>query len=235
MKHCLALKNVTVDYGSKRIGPVSASLDWGVHALVGPNGAGKSTLLRAAAGLVEYSGAVHLCDKPSYMPATPSVDPLAYVHDVLRAGLYGSRATMEDAIYWLEELGARQFYNRRFSTLSSGEKRLVCIARALSRRSKIVLLDEPLAFLDVTNQALVLRVLRDYTRALSGLVLVTTHELHYLGFFDSILVLDDGRQAYHGSPSGVDASMLSRVYGIEMEEITRGVFIPKAILEPSVR
>jgi len=224
---CLAARQLTVTAGGETIlGPIDFSVPPStLAAVIGPNGSGKTTLLRAAAGLIAYRGSIEACDKPAYMPAVPQVDPLALALDVLKAGLYGSSVGVEQAVEEAEKLGVGSLLERMFHTLSSGEKRLVCIARALSRRSRLLLLDEPLAFLDVSNQARVLRALRDYAREKRAAVLASTHELHYLRFFDHVILLRGGSKAYEGPPGGLDKSLLEEVYGVELEEPAPGVYV----------
>jgi len=224
---CLSATRLRVEAGGATIlGPIDFSVPPAtLAAVIGPNGSGKTTLLRAAAGLTRYKGRVDTCDRPAYMPAVPQVDPLALARDVLKAGLYGAPASFEHAVEQARTLGVEWLLERMFHTLSSGEKRLVCIARALARRSKLALLDEPLAFLDVSNQARVLQVLRDYARGRGAAVLASTHELHYIRFFDHVIVLEGGRKRYEGPPEGLSKDLLEEIYGVELEEPAPGVYV----------
>lgn len=205
-------------------------------AIIGPNGSGKTTLLRALAGVVGYKGKTQVCKPHSYMPAQPQIDPLALAIDVVKAGLYGASGGLDEAIRWAPRLGVEGLLHKRFSILSSGEKRLVCLLRALARRPRALLLDEPLSFLDVSNQALVLRVLREYAQARSAAVLVSTHELHYLSYFDEIIVLDRGRTRFQGPPEKLGEDVVEEVYGVKVKMLRPGVFVPAELLgEASVR
>ncbi len=229
---CIWARDLTVDAGGKRIlDHVSLHVPrQRLVAIIGPNGSGKTTLLRALAGIISHEGQVRVCEPYSYMPAQPQVDPLALSVDVVKAGLYGSQGSLEEAMDWARKLGVDELVYRRFSTLSSGEKRLVCILRALARRPIALLLDEPLSFLDVSNQALVLRVLREYARLRGASVIVTTHELHYLSYFDEILLLDGGRVRFQGPPEELGEEVIEDVYGVKVVMLKPGVFVPAELL-----
>ena len=230
--NCLTVENLTVEYSGRRVlGPISWKPEGRLVGIIGPNGVGKTTLLMAIAGVTHRKGRVSTCSRPAFMPAQPMVDPLARVRDVIAAGLYGVSPDPNHVSHIIERMGIEGFLDRRFGSLSSGEKRLVCIARTLARKSKVVLLDEPLSFLDVSNQARVLQVLREYAEMVEGVVLATTHELHYLVYFDTILLLFKGRVAYSGDPASLGGEVLERVYGVEIEMLHPGIFVPKPLLE----
>ena len=217
---------------------ISFAFGPGLNAIVGPNGAGKSTLLKVIAGLTGYTGKLRFCGskieslkgRVSYMPATPVVDPLATVRDVLEAGLYGTSQSTEAALGILEEFLPLEYFTRRFLTLSSGEQRLVCIARALARNSRVVLLDEPLSFLDVKNQVKILNYIKKYTREYSAIVLAAIHEIHYLHAFQRIMLIDGGKAYFQGTTNDLKRELIEKIYGIEILEVNeKGYrsFIPK--------
>lgn len=216
--------NVTIE-GRRIVSNVNLQLGPGVHSIVGPNGAGKTTLLKAILGLVPTSGRIVYDGRrldpaeAAYSPATPIVDQLALVEDVLRAGVYNSRGGFEDAVSYLRRLGLQSYIRRRYSSLSSGEQRLVWIARTLGRRARLVLLDEPLSFLDVRNQSVVLRMLREYSRINNAVVILTTHEIHYIWYFDTVSVMNMGRILYTGPPEGLDKEVLEETYGVELRYV----------------
>lgn len=208
-----------VSVESLRLGP-------GLHAIIGPNGAGKTSLLRALAGVVPYRGEASICGRRSpaeardiigYMPAYPEVDLLAMARNVIEAGLYGSRAG-EDSVVWASRLvGVDGLLDRRFSTLSGGERRLVCLARVLARRPKVLLLDEPLSFLDLKNVARVIGLLRGIAGD-GRIVLVAGHELQYLSAFDTVTVVSRGATVYSGRPEEVPLALLEEVYETRLVE-----------------
>ena len=231
-------KNISVKANGRVIlDNVSFAFGPGLNAIVGPNGAGKSTLLKAIAGLTGYTGEIRFCGsrieslrgRASYMPATPVVDPLATVRDVLEAGLYGTSLSVEAALGVLEEFLPLGYSSRRFLTLSSGEQRLVCIARALARNSRVVLLDEPLSFLDVKNQVKILNYIKKYAERSKAIVLAAIHEIHYLHAFQRIMLLDKGKACFQGTTNDLKRELIENIYDLKLLEVNekgyRG-FIP---------
>ena len=99
---------------------------------------------------------------------------------------------MEDA---LEVLGIQELKDRDISTLSDGEFKKACLAVGLTRQAKVLLLDEPTAFLDVENRISVLQTLHDVARKTGTAVLFSSHDLHdALSVVDRVFAItQDGR------------------------------------------
>lgn len=221
-----------------------------VFTIVGPNGAGKTTLLKALAGIVHIaSGTIKVCgyDVTSgsassvigYAPASITIDPWCKVIDALIAARYGISNTFlpttedyKEAYRVSEILGITHLLQRYVGSLSSGEGKLVLIASALVRGPKVLLLDEPLAFLDVRNQALIMRLLRELSRR--GLTIITTsHELHLVSTYsDEVMLLNKGRIVTVGKPNEVlRKDLLEIIYGTKLIDIERAdqkILIPTA-------
>ena len=205
----------------------------GLHGVIGPNGSGKTTLLRVLAGVAGHRGEARVCGRSprqaraltGYMPQSPLVDPLATARDVVAAGLYG--APRQGAEWASRLVGVEGLLDRRFASLSGGEQRLVCLARALARRPRLLLLDEPLSGLDIRNAVRVLRLLRSLSRG--STIVASAHELHYIGAFDTVTLLSRGRPLYHGPPGGLEPGLLEEAYGVPVEAAVVGgvrVFLP---------
>ncbi|WP_246843384.1 heme ABC transporter ATP-binding protein [Allokutzneria sp. NRRL B-24872] len=201
-------------------------------ALVGPNGAGKSTLLAAIAGDLPHQGsvlidgrepssyrAVELARLRSVLPQHTTLSFPFRVRDIVEMGRAPWAGTPEEkhdeevVRDSMERAGVVEFADRRFPSLSGGERARVSLARVLAQRTPLLLLDEPTAALDLKHQELVLAVAR--RRAAEGCAVVVV--LHDLGLAaahaDQAVVLRGGRVAASGSPVEVfTPELLSEVY-----------------------
>ncbi len=181
-------------------------------AVLGPNGAGKSTLLSVAAGLLRPdSGRVVLDGRELTAPGTfvpthdrrvalLAQDPLLFPHlSVLENVAFGPRShgtSRRDAHAaarrWLEEVDAAELADRRPGQVSGGQGQRIALARALAAEPRLLLLDEPMAALDVA----VLPALRQTLRRVLAdrtVVLVTHDVLDALLLADRVVVLEGGR------------------------------------------
>ncbi len=105
--------------------------------------------------------------------------------------------------------------DRKFSTLSGGEKQLVMISRAVAQSARILLLDEPIAGLDYGNQIRILNILKSLS-AKGYLVLQITHNPeHVFWFADEVLVLENGIISAYGAPENIlTKTLIERIYNI---------------------
>ena len=197
-----------------------------VLALLGPNGAGKTTLLRAVAGLLAVDrGTIALdatvLDDPArrvfvaaehreigvvfqdhrLFPHLRVVDNVAFG---LRARGTARAVARADAVSWLGRLGLAELSRRRPRGLSGGQAQRVALARALACRPRALLLDEPLAALDVQTRAEVQGELRKHLGAFAGPTLLVTHDpIEALLLAGRIVVLEGGRIAQQGTPAEI--------------------------------
>lgn len=171
--------NLSLPYGICR--NVSFHLEPGECILLaGPNGSGKTTLLMSLAeeGTVPSSAALIPTGIPKIKGFT--------VQEFVRTGCYRESdwagrlsAEMEKRLAdSLELLGLKELKNRDISTLSDGEFQKACIAVGLTRNCKLLMLDEPTAFLDVDGRAMVLEALKKAAEESGICVVFTSHDLH---------------------------------------------------------
>jgi iron complex transport system ATP-binding protein len=207
------------------------SLDFqnpGVIAVLGPNGAGKTTFLKLLAGLLpDSTGSVMIRDKElkslsstqlaqqvTYLPPN-EVHAFAFrARDVILLGDIkqdgsGDRRANE----LMEQLSIAHLGNRLFSELSSGEQRRVALARSLLADAPILLLDEPLAQIDVAGALVieaVLRTLRD------KLIFITTHDPNFR-FANEAVLINGGRVVNHGPADKIiTQANLSSLFGAKV-------------------
>ena len=178
----LRLQDVSVRLGGRDIlGDVSFGIRPGQFTgLIGPNGAGKTTLLKVILGLQPVTSGSVLLDgapRPSrdasigYVPQKLGLEPDVplRVRDVVSLGLDGhkfglrlpSRARREQVSDMLTAVGAQRYADARVGELSGGEQQRVMIAHALISRPRLLLLDEPLANLDISSEQGIVSVLAD--------------------------------------------------------------------------
>lgn len=210
-----------------------------VVALLGPNGAGKTTVLRALAGLtpldrgrIEVSTAdptaVHVLDDPVagiFVPPErrpvgvvfqeyllfPHLSVLDNVAFGLRARGVDRRVAAGHAHTWLERMGLDGFADRRPASLSGGQAQRVALARALATDPDVLLLDEPLAALDVGTRGGVRRELRRHLDGFTGSRLLVTHDpVDAQVLADRVVVLEHGHIVQAGTLADVTAHPRSR-------------------------
>jgi len=190
-----------------------------VVAILGPNGAGKSTVLAAIAGVVRPdAGRAILGDavlfdvaggtwQPAYARGTALLaqDPLLFPHlDVVDNVAFGPRSagrtraqSRATAMTWLAEVDAAGLAGRKPSELSGGQAQRIAVARALAADPRLLLLDEPMAALDITVVPAMRQVLK---RVLVGrsAIIVTHDVLDALLLADRVVVMERGRIVEEG-------------------------------------
>jgi len=191
-------------------------------ALVGPNGAGKSTALGAIAGLVPNAGTVRVGDRVLDELAVERrrvgyvfQDYLLFPHlTVIENVAFGPRATgmpradaRQAASDWLARLDLTALAQRRPAQLSGGQAQRVALARALASDPEVLLLDEPLAALDVEIRADVRAELATHLANYAGLTIVVTHSLaDVTALAHDVIVLEAGRATQRGTVAQLAAS-----------------------------
>lgn len=200
---------------------VSIRVDAGeAVAILGPNGSGKSTLLRTLVGLVPFQeGQLNLFGTPlrkfrswrrvGYVPQHASVSVAnATVREIVASGRLAHhrwfawlrRYDREVVDQCLATVGLSQRAGWSFAHLSGGQKQRVLVARALATEPELLVMDEPLAGVDLESQAALAKILRDQRDAGLGLALVL-HETEALAeVLDRTVRLCDGRIVTHVDP-----------------------------------
>ena len=192
----LALRNIRVQYGAETVLdlPFINICDREIVAIVGANGAGKSTLVRVM-GLLERRptcGSISFRGKPaapddyltlrrriaSVLQAPLLLDDTVYANVALGLKLRAvSREQVEGRLRpWLERLGIVELANRGARTLSGGEARRACLARALVLEPELLLLDEPFSGLDSPSRAVLLPDLQRVLTQTGAAVVIVTHD-----------------------------------------------------------
>lgn len=203
-----------------------------VVAVIGPNGSGKTTLLKVLLGLLPADGEVTVLGRRpqrgdrriGYVPQsyTAATGTSVRARDLVQLGVSGARwglgrSARRDAARVdgaLAAVGARSIADRRVSELSGGQQQRVAIAQALVDDPALLLLDEPLANLDVRNQREIVDVLRDINRDRGVTILVVVHDLNpLLSVLTGAVYLLDGHAHFAAVDDVVDETLLSHLYG----------------------
>ena len=238
----LRLDGIDVSLGGRQVlSDVSFTIRKGEFTgLIGPNGAGKTTLLRVILGLQEPSSGQVLIDGETrqksnkssigYVPQKLVIDPdmPLRARDVVSLGLDGhrlgfgfpSRQRRDLVNETLCSVGAEEYADARVGELSGGEQQRVLIAHALISRPKLLLLDEPLANLDLKSEQEIVAVLGKLAREHEISVLLSAHDMnHLLSVMDRIVYVANGRVATGSTDEVVTSEGLSRLYGHHVDVV----------------
>jgi ABC-type multidrug transport system ATPase subunit len=188
-------------------------------AIVGPSGCGKTTLLKTIAGLNPESGGALFWESrdlskegdfsPSEIGYVPqfsiAYDPLTVDESVEAATRLRVRCRDTEELdrridHVLEETGLAPISDRQVKVLSGGQKRRLGLAMELVSDPKLLLCDEVTSGLDPRSEREIVHLLHELSRKDGRIVLSVTHSLAHLELYDSILVLHEGRVAFHGPP-----------------------------------
>jgi iron complex transport system ATP-binding protein len=241
-RNSLAVSEITAGYASAAVlQNVSFVLKPGeMLAIVGPNGAGKSTLLKVAGGsLRPWHGSVELLDRPlaSYhrrslarlVAMVAQENQVAFRFTVLEIVLMG-RAPHLGSFHLetdhdlaaahgaLERFELLDLAHRPINELSGGERKRVFLARALAQEPRVMLLDEPTAFLDLRHVAEILTQFRRLCAEDGLAVVATMHDLNAAASYaDRVLLLNNGVMVGYGPPDEVlTAANLEQVYQVKV-------------------
>lgn len=215
--------------------------DGEIVSIIGPNGSGKSTLLKAVSRQIPYfKGKVELegIDLRSISPkqAARKMCMLSQknqapsdmtVNDLVSYGRYPHKKWYEklnhedqEIIEWaMEKTNLFQYKDRTVVSLSGGESQRAWIAMALAQRPKILLLDEPTTYLDISHQHEVLELVRELNRDMGMTVLMVLHDLNQASYYsDQVVVVQDGEKAMYGTPEQVmTKDMIRSIYRMDAE------------------
>ncbi len=234
----LSFQNVSFGYERNRpiLQGVSFDLRPGrITAILGPNGVGKTTLLYLALGwLSAWNGDIHIDGHPlrsysrlergRWLALVPQSEHTPFDYTVLEYVLMGraphlpplgmpTSADYAAALLALEQVGVDALAEHPVPQMSSGERQLVLLARAIAQSPRLLLLDEPTAHLDLRNKSRLIQIMRDL-RAQGITLLMTNHEPEVvLALADDVLLLEQGGAPQFGPLEQVfTAESLSRIY-----------------------
>lgn len=243
MNEHIDIKNLSWSYPSKEVfSSITTSIKSGSFtSIIGPNGVGKTTLLRLLTRwLVPESNTVFINGKDINSHSRKELGrTVAFVKqdignqvnlpviDIVLMGRYPhnsrfsttSKTDKDIVIQALHQTHTLHLKDRLFTTLSSGEMQRVFIARALAQQTEILLLDEPIAHLDLMHQIQILRLLKGLQQDKGLTVISVLHDLNYAAQCStSVILFYNGTIFAQGSPGHVlKRENIQAVYGIAVE------------------
>jgi len=240
MSSAFVLENVSVVYGkTKALKDISLEIEENcITSILGVNGSGKSTLLKALSSFLPLqTGKITVFDKSnltrkekahliSYLPQYRSI-PDCTVEQLLLYGRFPhksflhsySQADKDFVANIIEENSLSPFAKTALSCLSGGQRQKAYIAMALCQEAKIMLLDEPLTFLDIKQQFEILSLLRSIATTKARSVVMVSHNLDLsLTLSDRIILLDSGSLVYSGTPDKATA-YIDSIFGVKTHKV----------------
>jgi iron complex transport system ATP-binding protein len=237
----LRAQNLTLGYDRK---PIIQGLDLEIPAgqitvLVGPNGCGKSTLLKGLARLIRpQHGRIYLHDQPiakfaaqafaqqvGLLPQGTSAPEGLTVRELVAQGRYPYQnwwqaESAEDTAKIAESLaltGLTELTWRSLNQLSGGQRQRVWIAMALAQDPKVLLLDEPTTFLDLSHQLEVLELLHKLNRTQHKTIVMVLHDLNQAcRYADHLIAMRSGQVYAQGNPQTVlNVDLVRQVFDLE--------------------
>ncbi len=224
----LELENISFSYNKNKsfIQNFTLSIrDGEFIGLLGANGSGKSTILRLASGILKpYEGNIRLWGKPlhsyknkdrakllCYLPQLLDINVPFRVKELVAMGLYPydimPEITIDDALELVGLTGKSDSY---ITHLSGGERRRVFIAMTLLQGAGILLLDEPLANLDIKYQLEIQKLLRELKEKNNISIIMALHDINMALQFEKVILIKNGNIIQSGQPETVLTKPLLR-------------------------
>ncbi|TCD54619.1 ABC transporter ATP-binding protein [Alloscardovia theropitheci] len=230
-----------------------------VTAIVGTNGTGKTTMLSAELGILPLSsGKLNVLGAPAgknnarigYVPQnyTEISESNITVFDFVLLGISGSRwgfmpsrkQDREEVNKILEFVRLQEHSYKRIRELSGGQRQRAAIAQALVNKPELLILDEPLANLDISSQNSIVELLSQLNKKMGMTIQVVAHDLNILlPILTGAVYLLDGHPHYSSMNNMLDSQLLTHLYGTKVEIITTpqgDMFVThNSAMEPSSR
>ena len=232
----LELNSVTFGYpgGGTVVRDLSCSLrEREIIGLLGANGSGKSTVLKLAAGMLRpRAGNITLWNKPlasfrnrdrakllCYFPQHLDVTVPFTVREIVGMGLYPYEIppamSVDEA---MELVGIADKADSTVMTVSGGERRRVFLAMTLIQGAGILLLDEPLANLDIRYQIEFLKLIRKLRETRGIAVLMALHDINLALQFEKVMVINEGAVLSSGRPDDVlTTELIRKAFAVDVE------------------
>ncbi|HQA28381.1 MAG TPA: ATP-binding cassette domain-containing protein [Brevefilum fermentans] len=255
----LSAQNLSFAYQPEKtiLHDVSLKVQTGeVLYILGPNGVGKTTLLHILAGLLtpdtghvfladEHLEAYSAAERAKLIGLIPQLYTPVFAYTIKEMVIMGRAphlgwlsapskpdvAIVDEA---LEQVGLYELRDRAFTSLSGGERQLALIARGLAQKCSLLLMDEPTAHLDLSNQHRILEIINQLSDQGLSFIISSHSPNDALAYADNVVLLSGGWVTEYGPPKQIlTEPNISSVYGIKTEVIfdwLEGKAVPKAVV-----
>lgn len=245
----LSISHLNFSYDQKKIlSDITLELESGVFTgIIGPNGSGKTTFAKLISKLLKADkktvylnhqdiNDIKIADLAKSMAMVPQASSINYDLTVYEVVLMGrtphlkrfQRESETDFNVVKEvmiETDTWAFKDRLIHQLSGGERQRVVIARALAQEPKVLILDEPVTYLDIHHQLQVMSLIKTLSSTRNMTIIMILHDLNYaLKYCDHIILLSDGEVFKYGKPDDVvTIDHIRAVYNIDVNIIDHPV------------
>lgn len=249
----LEFKNIEKKFsdGSTALRGIDLSISEGEFVvLLGPSGSGKTTFIRTINGIVKPDrGTISIIDEEKFLTDGESlrkqmgvvfqdfnlVENLSCINNVLSGLLFSSNRWLSSLYFFskkqklqalecLEQVGILDKAYARVSTLSGGQKQRVGIARAIVKKPKLLLADEPVASLDPVITHDIMFLLRDLSKKFGITVVCSLHQVDLaLEFADRIVGLSEGRIMINATPADIRIDEIQAMYKGQIKGLNFGI------------
>lgn len=204
-------------------------------AILGPNGSGKTTLLKIILGLIKPTlGKVEIFNKTKLGPKDFSKIGYvpqkathfnhrfpATVAEIVSTGLYSTKGFIKflnktdkrEISKNLEIVGLKGYENKRINSLSGGQQQKVFIARALSNKPQLLILDEPTTGLDCQSQEMLYSFLEMLNKRFNLTILMVSHDVGVVSSKINKVACLNRKLLFHGNPKELSSDKFSKIYG----------------------
>lgn len=240
MDPIIKLENLSLSYSPRPIfTKLNASLNQGqLVGLLGPNGCGKTTLIKLMAGLLKPdTGEVFFSGKnlkeysrkslAKNIAVLPQESSLEFPFSALEVVLMGrypylktfqweSSQDLQIAKEAMEQTDSWQFAKQDIRELSGGERERVLLARALTQKPQVLLLDEPTTHLDLKHQRRTYTLLKTLNQKHNFTMVVVLHDLNFaMELCDHVWLLDEQGHLQSGDPEGIlTPKQIENIFGV---------------------
>lgn len=246
MNEILRIHNLGFSYSTKEVfHNISLSISAGeILCLMGPNGCGKTTLIDSIMAIHRPDqGEIHLMGQPldSYkrrqiaqnIAYVPQIHNITFPYSVMEVvmmgrsahiGTFGQPSSIDksESIEALKKVGILHLSDKPYSKLSGGEVKLVLLARALSQRTPLIIMDEPTAYLDFKNELIFLETIAELCSKEKIAVLMATHSPDHAFYFSSqglfvqgALMSNGSMYSYGNVHKVITEENIEKVYGVK--------------------